>query len=563
VADRKPPLPEVDDWQDDPGDWEEEVPAPESIAPEPYGPIPDPVRTYAAGAAADRAASRDAPSERDLRGAVASYLRGPTFNFADRMAGLQAEQRAAIANMSRGAEEQQNLDAAYLQGRNGFRQMEGEFMEAHPAEAFGLTALGSLAAPNPSGAAPAFTTRAAGAAASGALAGAGAADEPEDMLRMAAFGAPLGVAGQAGGELLGLAAGMMGQGARRLGDAVRGAAGRAAPRRALAASGYIQKDLKPLMRRDPERAVAMGQALLDEPGVIRPGRTVADVAEGLEPAVQKYGKEMEDILRHADASGAKFDMEPFLSKVETEILAPIRGDPVVAREISELDRIVTGYRNLAQAKGGLSFAEANALKSRLQRMAINWGNFFSDSSPSENAQQFKVHLQNLFLNSIDEQIGDATTPELADAFRHAKRQYGTMVDALDKASQGRARMEGNKQFSLTDYLAALSGVAGSAASGDAAPLASGVGLALGNKLFRERGASTLATGLNALSKTSGPDWLDDLARTDPEAFGKLGAYLGSGASRTPEAMSMAHWELGQNDPEYQERMKRLGQENSQ
>jgi hypothetical protein len=57
---------------------------------------------------------------------------------------------------------------------------------------------------------------------------------------------------------------------------------------------------------------------------------------------------------------------------------------------------------------------------------------------------------------------------------------------------------------------------------------------------------------------AGADWLDDLARTNPEALGRFGAYLGAAASRSPEALSVAKYELGQLDPEYQEERRRQG-----
>lgn len=55
------------------------------------------------------------------------------------------------------------------------------------------------------------------------------------------------------------------------------------------------------------------------------------------------------------------------------------------------------------------------------------------------------------------------------------------------------------------------------------------------------------------------DWLDDLARTNPEALGRWGQYLGAAASRSPEALSLAKYELGQNDEAYQQARRRQGE----
>jgi len=490
-----------------------EEPGASSIAPEPFGAEEDtaapPPEPSAWGSAVNTA-----------RGALAAIAQGPAMQWADEFAGLDAQMRAELRYMSEGGQKP-NPEQVYRDAREKFRNVEGAFRQENPAAAFALTAGSGALLGGPIQSKARGLTRYIPSLIEGGISGAGAADEASDMGLAASVGAPLGVAGQAFGEVAGE---LGGRALQKGGQGLKDAATRFAQRRALAATGYIQKDLKPFIRRDPALVAAKGQALLDEPGIIQGGRTVSDVAANLEPAVEKYGQEIGRVLREADATGAKYDMEPFLKQVEDDILQPIRGDPVVAREVGEIDKIVDGYRALAASKGGLTFSEANAMKTRLQNMSINWGNFFNENSPSQNAQQFKVHLQNLFLNSIDEQIGEATTPEIAAAFKQTKNQYGTMVDALDKARMGRARMEGNKQFSITDYLAALGGVSASMATGDVTPLAGGVGLALANKVARERGPSAMAVLGRAVGNAP-------INTANPQALGDVGGIVGSAASR--------------------------------
>lgn len=504
-------------------------------------------------------------------GTLPVTVAGDVFGFAPESALRLFGQGAARGNLDEmvGAAESAATDATYEEARDRERQLLASAREdMGPAGSLIAETAGGMVGPRAKGS---WGKRTAQSAAEGAIGGAGAAETLAEVPVMMTAGGVIGAGAQQVGEGLTAAAKW---GLDKFGPALQDFASR----RALAATGYIQKDLKPIMRRNPQGALRKGAAILDE-GVIEPGRTVADVAENLEPALAKYGAEMDALLRQADATGAKFDMEPFLAQVDAEILAPIRGDPVVARELAEIDRIVQGYRELAQAKGGLSFAEANALKSRLQKMGINWGNFFSESSPSENAQQFKVHLQNLFLNAIDGQIDDAAGESIGAAFRLAKRQYGTMTEALDKARQGRARMEGNKAFSLTDYMLLGSGITGTMATGDARSAAGGVALGLANKLVRERGSSALAVGGRAIgdvteraAATMGPDavvrpltsaaraavdsggiqsthtWMTDALVQNPEALGPYAQTLAQ--AQQDGRLASVHYVLEQTDPEY-------------
>ena len=60
------------------------------------------------------------------------------------------------------------------------------------------------------------------------------------------------------------------------------------------------------------------------------------------------------------------------------------------------------------------------------------------------------------------------------------------------------------------------------------------------------------------SAPPGEDWMDKVARENPEALGKWGAYLNGAAAQSPEALSMAKYDLGQTDPEYQQQRRKQG-----
>lgn len=159
------------------------------------------------------------PDEGTLRGAIASTLQGAIpygVNWADEAAGLMAERDAALENLRKPRGESVDPGWAYREGRDAFRNVEGAFQKEHPAAAFALQTGAAMLAPSPRGSTSgSFATRALSAGGQGAIAGAGAAAEAEDIPFASAVGAPLGVAGQAVGELLGDAAGEV---ARRVGQ---------------------------------------------------------------------------------------------------------------------------------------------------------------------------------------------------------------------------------------------------------------------------------------------------------------------------------------------------------
>lgn len=245
VADK--PLGEVDDWQDDPGDWEDEsvsaTAPPQPIAPNgpvlraPERSIWNTIRNMAETSGTVPVGL--IPDEGTVRGAVASIAQGPALNWADEEAGLlaqnaglsrqmrdglSAETEAAIFDraeayaaggmpfsdaVQRAADDVMGFGGVdYKKGRDAFRDVEGAFRKENPAAAFALQTGSGMLAPTPRGAdSGSFLSRYMSAMVPGAVSGAGAAAEAEDMAEAAAVGAPLSAAGQAVGEVAGDVAG--------------------------------------------------------------------------------------------------------------------------------------------------------------------------------------------------------------------------------------------------------------------------------------------------------------------------------------------------------------------
>jgi hypothetical protein len=346
-------------------------------------------------------------------------------------------------------------------------------------------------------------------------------------------GAALGVAGQEVGDQLGRVTPKVAQWVQRK-------AGDFAAMRALNAAGYFKNELKPIIKRGGiDKAIEMGEHLLEEPGVIQAGRNVDSVLDGVEAARAKWGQEMGRILGQADDTGARFDMSAVAKRVMDDVIRPNMGDPAIEKEVQAVGGLLKKYLVKAQQPGGLSFSEANKLKSTLQNGQINWGNHWNNYGPSHFLEKYQIALAGIFADEIDNQLGRQLGPEAFQAFKAAKSRAGTFIDAAAKAKNLNAAMEGNSMFSLGD-------LSKGAVAGGGIPGALAV---VGSKVGRERGASVLARGADAFANSAG---LEALAKASPESFGKYARAVTGALARGPGALSALDKVLRDTDPEWRQ-----------
>lgn len=552
-----------------------EPPGPESISEEPYGPPTRPPQEPV------QILGVPFPSAETARGAVASFLQGPTFNWADEMAGMQAKQKAAIHNIGKPESEWEDPEEAYSKGRGAFRGAEETFREEHPVAGLGLTVLGGAAVPASVGPAlasrlpralwsvlgPGASTgaRTATAGVLGATAGAGAAEEAEDMALGAALGAPLG----AGAQMLGRATGStLGSVARRGAAWLQGASGRAAEERAVkAATGQNKRVLRSMVQRglldsDTGTIEAVGRDLL-ETGTVTAGTSTREIMDRAAAGVQTAGRGIDDALEELDATtpqGLRLSADAVADEAEQALILPLlqgtHGQKQLAQRLApEIDAL------RAQGTGEAGEVSLSALEQFKRGLddAIGPGGWTAtEPRPVTEALRQLRGIVNDAIETRAGEIGRETGSDAAERYLANKRIYGSLRVARDAARDQVSGQISNRLVSVTDYASGPSGIllAGMASGGDPLMSAAGGAAAAGiNKLARARGNQVAAAGLDRLS---GSDWLDELARTNPEALGRWGAYLGAAASRSPEALSAAKYELGQLDPEYQEERRRQG-----
>ncbi len=200
-----------------------------------------------------------------------------------------------------------------------------------------------------------------------------------------------------------------------------------------------------------------------------------------------------------------FDPTVSAQRIEEEVLAPLRkgtaqNKPIIDRLEQEIEQI----KNMAAGDGySVSLKDAEAYKRSLDAH-INWNQ--TDSNEIKAAAKAMRQVRGILNNDIEkrvqaiaERIDDAGA---FDAWKKAKKVYGSMAELGGIADKRQAAKEANRYFSLTDYLAG--GSALSAFSGDntdPGDLAFAGIAALGNKWARERLAHVMAVQLNRVARS--------------------------------------------------------------
>jgi hypothetical protein len=197
------------------------------------------------------------------------------------------------------------------------------------------------------------------------------------------------------------------------------------------------------------------------------------------------------------------------NRIDDELIAPLKNgnalnDPMVAQLRKQSQRL----RKLDQATGGegLSFKAAEELKRSFDPF-LKWDSQ-TPGPLQDKLRKLRGIINNEIENSVEEISIRTGSLEPLDAWKAAKRSYGEMAELEKHVANRAAARDGNRYFSLTDY---LSGNAGSVIGGGAAiasamsgegPDGSSLAFAgagmLANKWARERLAHVMALYLDKL-----------------------------------------------------------------
>lgn len=317
------------------------------------------------------------------------------------------------------------------------------------------------------------------------------------------------------------------------GHAVLGriAAGTAADDLANFAETRATKSLEPILRQQEKlngmgATNTLGRELLDS-GVVKAGRSVNDMVAPLEANLAERGQAIGNYRAMADAGGATADLTGDAALALQAANAPGQ----MGHEAAQSGVFA---KNLgAVAQDGMAPTQVQGLVSRANEGAGLNKVPGARNSTEEGYNQLRQYL----VGKMDGSMSKVLPPEDMAAYAKNKEVFSALKggeEALDKAV---ARHGKNATFGLRDTLMA----AGALTKPDPAHGVFSAGMAIGSKLLRERGNSTLAVGADKLS---------DVLAAHPEAFGRFAGALQSAAQRGPQALSATHYLLQQTNPDY-------------
>jgi hypothetical protein len=230
----------------------------------------------------------------------------------------------------------------------------------------------------------------------------------------------------------------------------------------------------------------------------------------------------------------QFNNEKVAQRIEDELITPNIDNYMIDSEIAKLKTLVEKMR--AKGVRPLEFGQ-DIKKTQGQKV-----NFNSETIPAA----FQKDIYGILASELDDSVqktGDlmkiarggtsdsaaAINKSALDGYKSAKDDYWASSKALEFAEKGLGKEQGNRQFSLTDY---LSGIAGANVGAAAA-----IPMAVANKFARKFGAPLQATGANRLA-----DIIDNSPKTLKPLFGTATAISNSGKAAVGTEKSLQEME---------------------
>ncbi len=435
----------------------------------------------------------------------------------------------------------------YREGRKDWESRNKEAASSHPGAYYGAGAPAAL-----------LTTPAAitlkGGAALGALGAAGASEadltagELPEFLKDTAVGAGLGGAASAvapyASKAVGAVTNTVTAPIKKAANWVGEKLGTTAELRAFKAAN---PDLADYVKLDREGAAESGRAML-ESGAIKAGDDVTKISERLKPLKQKAGQELENEITQ---SGVKISSDDLANHLEATVLDRYKGKPAYEDIAKSLEDEITKIRKFGTAT-------LNDAEKSLKRPYQDVANLEKKAgTPTASA---KHELAGTLREGIEDQVF-RQDPAGYKRFVLAKKKYENLAPAEKAANKGALKAERNRYFSLSDYLAAGSGLAAGYKSQD--PI-KGAAIFLGvkglHRFARTRGASTAAVVADTLSKAlkSKSPQIQAVAATLAQNPSKLGRFvedLMNAAARSEEEFLQMHAVLAK-DKEYRRKTRK-------
>lgn len=277
-----------------------------------------------------------------------------------------------------------------------------------------------------------------------------------------------------------------------------------AEERAFKSAGAMLKDYRKAGK--PERVEEIGRFMLDN-RLVRPGMTVADVAEESQTLRNSIGQKIGDAyerakaaLQGADVPEANLDPKTLADEFMVEFAASQKGTPGASARIRSVQSLVDDLKELPPDGG---FTAVNGFRQKLDDLL-----YAHDKTPGtlpetkQGMQEFRSWIDKRVDKAIDA-IDSATGGQVSKELPALNRQYGVASEVAKISKDQAFRQNANRFFSPTDWASASTGAVIGAASGDSIEnkiknAAIGATLGAANKVRRKYGTPLVSQGLDTV-----------------------------------------------------------------
>lgn len=301
-----------------------------------------------------------------------------------------------------------------------------------------------------------------------------------------------------------------------------------------AATGRSKRELKKIAKtRGGEKGLTEFGRTLREEGVISPGATIQTIRDKAAEASDNVWQHIENLYETTDATYGKAVKANALADKILEKAAQVEPLPQNQTLINRMQDLAEYVQN----KGDMTLREAQDLK-----------NNFIFKMADDRTHALGLDGNNQVREAITDQMEetlDQVAPEVAKGWRDSMKLYGTFAAASGAAEDRAIANLSNRWVSLTDYMTGLTG-AGLAKKPDTSGLMqtlTGMAVALGHKLVRERGSSMASISAQKLA---------EIMKASPEKMAPFFGTLIQSAKGGPGAFAATHALLLESSPSYRE-----------
>lgn len=260
--------------------------------------------------------------------------------------------------------------------------------------------------------------------------------------------------------------------------------------------------------------------LKDGTRLFKAGDNAEELAERVGKAQKEIGEELGAFRKQVNdfiettRPDLRTDVRGVVSEIDN-ISAPLKatGIPELVQRGKKLDRTFASLRKQIQGANNnavMSLDDLTKWRQNLDNVLFpkRAGGLRSGGLPppppvhKAELEQARAVLERKIEDTVERAVKEMPGDQ-AGRYEFLKGKYRSYKQATQIAEGAANRELGGRAFKLSDYITGAAGVAGTVASGAFGGLVASGGLAIANKLARERGSSVLAVMADRLAKADG------------------------------------------------------------